>query len=64
LPDVIEVPNLAQRGQQFWSYLLRRYVFRTRAFAVTRYRDGGNRWAFRIANERWTVPPQLLMRRW
>ena len=27
LSDAIEVPNLAQRGGQFWSHLLRRYVF-------------------------------------
>ncbi len=27
LADAIEVPNLAQRGGQYWSYLARRYVF-------------------------------------
>lgn len=28
LADAIEVPNLALRGRQYWSHLLRRYVFR------------------------------------
>jgi putative peptide zinc metalloprotease protein len=32
LADAIEVPNLAQRGTQYWSYLVRRYVFGTRGF--------------------------------
>ena len=27
LADAIEVPNLAQRGRQYWPYLLRRYMF-------------------------------------
>lgn len=27
LSDAIEVPNLSQRGRQYWSYLIRRYVF-------------------------------------
>ena len=30
LADAIEVPNLAQRGRQYWSYLMRRYLFGTR----------------------------------
>ena len=29
LSDAIEVPNLAQRGKQYWSYLMRRYLFGT-----------------------------------
>ncbi len=29
LADAIEVPNLALRGRQYWSYLMRRYAFRT-----------------------------------
>lgn len=39
LSDAIEVPNLAQRGQQYWSYLLRRYAFGvpvTRDYPATR----------------------------
>ena len=39
LSDAIEVPNLAQRGKQYWSYLLRRYLFGTqltRDFPATR----------------------------
>lgn len=38
LADAIEVPNLAQRGRQFWSYLVRRYAFGapiTRGFPAT-----------------------------
>jgi putative peptide zinc metalloprotease protein len=27
LTDAIEVPNLAPRGRQYWSYLMRRYAF-------------------------------------
>jgi putative peptide zinc metalloprotease protein len=30
LSDAIEVPNLAQRGRQYWSYLTRRYLFGTK----------------------------------
>src|SRR5690348_8123725 len=30
LADAIEVPNLALRGRQYWSYLLRRYLLRVR----------------------------------
>ena len=29
LSDLIEVPNLAQRGRQYWSYLMRRYLLGT-----------------------------------
>jgi len=29
LADAVEVPNLAQRGGQYWSYLTRRYLFGT-----------------------------------
>ena len=39
LSDAIEVPNLAQRGRQYWSYLMRRYIFGTqgmRDFPATR----------------------------
>jgi putative peptide zinc metalloprotease protein len=39
LSDAIEVPNLAQRGKQYWSYLTRRYLFGTsgtRDFPATR----------------------------
>ena len=38
LSDAVEVPNLAQRGRQYWSYLVRRYLFgtpQTRDFAST-----------------------------
>ena len=39
LADAIEVPNLALRGRQYWSYLVRRYLFGTpqaRDFPATR----------------------------
>ncbi len=39
LCDAVEVPNLAQRGRQYWSYLMRRYLFGTpqvRDFPATR----------------------------
>ena len=39
LSDAIEVPNLAQRGKRYWSYLMRRYLFGvaiTRDFPATR----------------------------
>lgn len=29
LADLLEIPNLAQRGGRYWSYLVNRYVFRT-----------------------------------
>jgi putative peptide zinc metalloprotease protein len=38
LADMIEVPNLAQRGRQYWSYLARRHLFgtpQTRDFPAT-----------------------------
>jgi putative peptide zinc metalloprotease protein len=30
LSDLIEIPNLAQRGQRYWTYLSDRYLFRAR----------------------------------
>jgi putative peptide zinc metalloprotease protein len=30
LADLIEIPNLAQRGQKYWTYLSDRYLFRAR----------------------------------
>jgi putative peptide zinc metalloprotease protein len=39
LSDLIEVPNLATRGRQYWSHLMRRYAFGTKDmedFAATR----------------------------
>jgi putative peptide zinc metalloprotease protein len=30
LSDLIEIPNLAQRGQKYWTYLSDRYLFRAR----------------------------------
>jgi putative peptide zinc metalloprotease protein len=38
LADLIEVPNLAPRGRQYWSYLMRHYRFgapRARDFPAT-----------------------------
>ncbi len=29
LADLIEIPNFAQRGTRYWTYLLHRYVYRT-----------------------------------
>lgn len=51
LGDLIEIPNLGQRGQQYWSYLMDRYLFRARTIEAPLETP---------AEKRWLVPYSIL----
>jgi putative peptide zinc metalloprotease protein len=44
LSDLIEMPNLATRGNQYWRYLFERYVFRVPQVEPPLMSDGERRW--------------------
>jgi putative peptide zinc metalloprotease protein len=44
LSDLIEMPNLAARGNQYWRYLFERYVFRVPQVESPLLSDGERRW--------------------
>lgn len=51
LSDLIEIPNLGQRGQQYWRYLLDRYLFRARTIEAP---------IETAAEKRWLIPYTVL----
>ena len=44
LSDLIEIPNLAARGNRYWRYLLERYVFRMERAEPAAATPGERRW--------------------
>jgi len=46
LSDLIEMPNLANRGNQYWRYLFERYVFRMKDSEPPLTTTGERRWLF------------------
>lgn len=44
LADLIEMPNLAQRGNRYWRWLAERYLFRMRDAEPPMLSDGERRW--------------------
>lgn len=44
LADLIEMPNLAQRGNQYWRYLAEKYLFRMRDAEPPRLTPGERAW--------------------
>jgi putative peptide zinc metalloprotease protein len=44
LSDLIEIPNLGQRGQQYWRYLIDRYVLGARELEAPAETPGERRW--------------------
>lgn len=44
LSDLIEIPNLGQRGQQYWRYLADRYLFRARTIEAPIETSAEKRW--------------------
>ena len=46
LSDLIEIPNLAARGNQYWRYLLEHYVFRMAQAEPPPATEGERRWLF------------------
>ena len=46
LSDLIEIPNLATRGNQYWRYLLEHYVFRMAQAEPPPATRGERRWLF------------------
>jgi putative peptide zinc metalloprotease protein len=44
LSDLIEIPNLAQRGQQYWRYLIDRYLLGARELEAPAETPGERRW--------------------
>jgi len=49
LADLLEIPNLAQRGTRYWGYLVNRYVFRTEGSKDFVASTGERRWLFLYA---------------
>jgi len=45
LSDLIEMPNLAARGNQYWRYLFERYIFRVPQVEAPLLSAGERRWA-------------------
>jgi putative peptide zinc metalloprotease protein len=44
LSDLVEIPNLAQRGNQYWRYLAERWMFRTRNAEPPQMASGERAW--------------------
>jgi putative peptide zinc metalloprotease protein len=53
LSDLIEIPNLGQRGQRYWAYLTDRYVFRAREAQMPDESPAEKRWIAIYAIASW-----------
>ena len=46
LSDLLEIPNLAQRGKEFWYYLIKKYAWNVRFARNPAYSTGEQLWLF------------------
>lgn len=53
LVDLIEMPNLGQRGQRYLSYLSDRYLFGAKTIEPSQERTGEKRWLFAYTVSSW-----------